>query len=74
MAESKSESKSESTFYVIRNPSPSLSITARSEGKVITLSSKPNPLVYAVNRGVKGERGLPGIADTITNRQIDLLF
>ena len=68
------ESKAQSTFYVIRNPSPTLSITAKSEGKVITLSPKPNPIVYAVNRGVKGERGLPGIADTITNKQIDLLF
>ena len=68
------ESKAESTFYVIRNPSPILSITAKTEGKVVTLSSKPNPLVYAVNRGVKGERGLPGITDTITNKQIDLLF
>lgn len=68
------ESKAESTFYVIRNPSPTLSITAKTEGKVVTLSSKPNPLVYAVNRGVKGERGLPGITDTITNKQIDLLF
>ena len=64
----------ESKVYVIRNPSPTLSITAKTEGKVVTLSSKPNPLVYAVNRGVKGERGLPGIADTITNKQIDLLF
>ena len=68
------ESKAESTFYVIRNPSPTLSITAKTEGKVVTLSSKPSPLVYAVNRGVKGERGLPGITDTITNKQIDLLF
>ncbi len=68
------ESKAQSTFYIIRNPSPTLSITAKSEGKVITLSPKPNPIVYAVNRGVKGERGLPGIADTITNQQIDLLF
>ena len=68
------ESKAQSTLYVIRNPSPTLSITAKSEGKVITLSPKPNPIVYAVNRGVKGERGLPGIADTITNQQIDLLF
>lgn len=68
------ESKAQSTFYVIRNPSPTLSITAKTEGKVVTLSSKPNPLVYAVNRGVKGERGLPGITDTITNQQIDLLF
>lgn len=68
------ESKAQSTFYVIRNPSPTLSITAKSEGKVITLSPKSNPIVYAVNRGVKGERGLPGIADTITNQQIDLLF
>lgn len=68
------ESKAENTFYVIRNPSPTLSITAKTEGKVVTLSSKPNPLVYAVNRGVKGERGLPGITDTITNKQIDLLF
>ena len=74
MAESTAESKAESTFYVIRNPSPTLSITAKTEGKVVTLSSKPNPLVYAVNRGVKGERGLPGITDTITNKQIDLLF
>lgn len=63
--------------FNIDKKEPSFSVEVEKGLCSITVGSSCTPLVYAVNRGVvgpRGERGLPGIKETITSEQIDLLF
>ena len=63
--------------YVLGRQDPIISVSVYSKQHTVNVGSRCTPLVYAVNRGVvgpRGERGLPGIKETITSEQIDLLF